>query len=61
MTVLPFKENSVLSAYFLCFGINERPIMDFYFSLLAPISKQGSETDNGEWIMFLKLYTEAKS
>ena len=50
MTVLPFKENSVLSAYFLCFGINERPIMDFYFSLLAPISKQGSETDNGEWI-----------
>ena len=35
--------------------------MDFYFSLLAPISRQGSETDNDEWIMFLKLYTEAKS
>ena len=61
MTVLPFKENSVLLAYFLCFGINERPIMDFYFSLLAPISKQRSETDNDEWVMFLKLYTEAKS
>ena len=27
MTVLPFKENSVLSVYFLCFGINERPII----------------------------------
>jgi len=33
-----------------------RPIIDFYFSLLAPISKRGSGTndDDGddEWIMF---------
>jgi len=48
-----------------CFGINgrnyERPISDFYFSLLVPISKRGSRTDynDDEWIMF-QLCTDAK-
>ena len=39
-----------------------RPISDFHFSLLAPISKRGSETDDNddEWIMF-QLCTDAKS
>ena len=49
------------------FGINGRPIIDFQFSLLAPISKPGSGTaaaaaadDDDEWIMF-QLCTDAKS
>ena len=50
---------NVVSIFF-SFGINERPITDFHFSLLAPISKQGSGTENDEWIVF-KLYTDAKS
>jgi len=40
-----------------------RPIIDFYFSLLAPISKRRSGTnDDGddEWIMF-QLCGDAKS
>ena len=40
---------------FFCFGINGRPIIDFQFSLLAPISKQGSRTATAvddEWIMY---------
>ena len=49
---------NVVSIFFLfvCFGINGRPIIDFHFSLLAPISKQWSGTavddDNDKWIMF---------
>ena len=48
------------------FGINGTPIIDFQFSLLAPISKRGSGTspddddDDDEWIMF-QLCTDAKS
>ena len=51
--------------FFFVFGINGRPIIDFQFSLLAPISKKGSGTaaaadDDDEWIMF-QLCTDAKS
>ena len=51
---------------FFGFGINGRPIIDFQFSLLVPISKQGSGTaaaaadDDDEWIMF-QVCTDAKS
>ena len=56
---------------FFYFGINGTPIIDFQFSLLAPISKRGIRTsldddgdddddDDDEWIMF-QLCTDAKS
>ena len=45
-------------------GTVGRPISDFHFSLLAPISKRGSGTDDDddddEWIMF-QLCTDPKS
>ena len=59
---------------FFSFGINESPIIDFHFPLLAPISKRGRETaaaaaaaaaaandddDDDEWIMF-QLCADAK-
>ena len=53
------------NALFFCFGINESPILDFHFSLLAPISKRGRGTaaaaaaNDDEWIMF-QLCTDAK-
>jgi len=43
-------------------GIMGRSMRDFHFSLLAPLSKWGSGTDDNddEWIMF-QLCTDAKS
>jgi len=47
-----------------CFGINgrkyERPISDFHFSLLAPISKRGSRTDDNDKKIMFQLCTDAK-
>jgi len=42
-------------------GTMGRPMSDFHFSLLAPLSKWGSGTDDNddEWIMF-QLHTDAK-
>ena len=62
---------NVVCIYLLFYlGINGTPIIDFQFSLLAPISKRGSRTspddgdddddDEDEWIMF-QLCTDAKS
>ena len=52
-----------ISIAFFGLGINRRPIIDFHFPLLAPISKRGSGTaavGDDEWIMY-QLCTSAKS
>jgi len=61
-----FVSRRIIVSIFFCFGINGRnhgkANKRFHFSLLAPISKRGSGTDDNDdgWIMF-QLCTDAKS